>query len=187
MAEAKATGQIRATESDIHRVTVRASCADARKLLGQHSTDRYYPPQTPETKAKAMHHLKAQQCRNKRRTGQLTFYSFCCFLLCCYLTLIHYQHPYSLWLPVTQKHFPKQLSQRKILNHLKLTTLPKGFLSEKGPFFFPHFVFKQSHSFLSHSKRQPTLRPDPDPEQTTAFEVLVLEIGNLELPHCSTW
>lgn len=154
MAEAKATGQIRATESDIHRVTARASCADARKLPGQHSTNRYYPPQTLETKAKAMHHLKAQQCRNKRHTGQLTFYSFCCFLLCCYLTLIHYQHPNSLWLPVTQKRFPKQLSHRKILKHLKLTTLPKGFLSEKGPFFFSPF-YLQIESLFPFPQQMP--------------------------------
>jgi len=47
------------------------SYSGVHRLAAQYAANRYYPPQTPERKNKAMHLLKAQQCRNRRCSGQL--------------------------------------------------------------------------------------------------------------------
>lgn len=91
-AEAKATGWICGTESDIHRVMVRVSYTSTHRLAGQNTSNRYYLPQTPERKDKTMHHLKAQQCRN----GRLVNWLLAPFVSCS----IAVQHLYTINVPI---------------------------------------------------------------------------------------
>lgn len=134
--ESRAAGRIRATESDIHRVTAGVSCTGAHRTPGQHKNCWCYPPQAPGRKTKAMHHLKAQQCRHRRCAGPMTFGSLCCFLLCCY--------PTPTYQSLVPKNFPPPSCPREKNAKSSVTYCPSTrFLSEmfqkKMPsIFFPH-------------------------------------------------